>query len=162
MLLELSDYISNVLQKIDQITPLDVFCEPLGTSTPIYAPLKDSEQQTARTRTRGGRRADPSLGGGLGNAKRYDSGEMSNTATPLAAAQQQAAAAAANSNPTVVSAVYALRRGGTRQETLTAVEHLALLCNAGGELCLPAVKQMCSAGKCVTHQTSASFCAQIR
>jgi len=46
-----------------------------------------------------------------------------------------------------VSAVYALRRGGNRQETLCAVDNLIQLCNFGGELCLPAVKQMMAAGK---------------
>ncbi len=61
-------------------------------------------------------------------------------------AAQQAAAAAGQSFPSVVSAVYALRRGGTRQETLNAVDNLIQLCNFGGELCLPAVKQMMAAG----------------
>jgi len=59
-----------------------------------------------------------------------------------------ASAAAAPTNfPSVVSAVYALRRGGNRQETLSAVDNLIQLCNFGGELCLPAVKQMMAAGE---------------
>jgi hypothetical protein len=149
VLLEVSDYISNVLYKVDQLIPADVFGEPLSASTPIFAPLKDSEHQTARTRTRArsaGRSNDPSA---IALGKRFESAEMATTATPLVAAQQ---AAQVNDNPSVVSAVYALRRGGTRQETLTAVENLIQLCNFGGELCLPAVKQMLAAG---------AFCALV-
>jgi hypothetical protein len=164
VLLEVSDYISNVLYKVDQLIPADVFGEPLSASTPIFAPLKDSEHQTARTRTRArsaGRSNDPSA---IALGKRFESAEMATTATPLVAAQQ---AAQVNDNPSVVSAVYALRRGGTRQETLTAVENLIQLCNFGGELCLPAVKQMLAAGTfcalvCVTWQLFDNKCAHHR
>ena len=61
--------------------------------------------------------------------------------------QEQAATASGHSFPSVVTAVYALRRGGNRSETLQAVDNLIQLCNYGGELCLPAVKQMMAAGK---------------
>lgn len=160
VLLELSDYTSIVLDKVDQILPAEVFGEPFNVATPIFAPLKDSEHQSARTRTRGrltstGRKYDssqdllwqapPGQGQGQGSA--------SATCTPQVAAQQAAdaaAAAAASNFPSVVSAVYALRRGGTRQETLSAVDNLIQLCNFGGELCLPAVKQMLAAGNNLT------------
>ncbi|KAJ1444151.1 hypothetical protein B484DRAFT_388927, partial [Ochromonadaceae sp. CCMP2298] len=46
----------------------------------------------------------------------------------------------------VVSAAYALRRGGNREETLIAVDNLAYLCNFGGELSVPAVQYMMDGG----------------
>jgi hypothetical protein len=65
--------------------------------------------------------------------------------------------------PSVVSAVYALRRGGTREQTLCAVDNLIQLCYYGGsDLCLPAVKQMTAAGTCVGIRIAAVYCFRYR
>ena len=51
----------------------------------------------------------------------------------------------------IVTTVYALRRGGDRQTTLAAVDGLIELCNFGGKICLPAVKQMMSGNITSVH-----------
>lgn len=140
----------------------DALDDSLVPVTPILAPLKDSEHQSARTRTRGPanlRALNQSATDGIASgsaftttsAKRSDASNTSSAETaaivpPLAAQHQASAANAANNFPSVVSAVYALRRGGNRTETLAAVDNLIQLCNFGGELCLLAVKQIMAAG----------------
>jgi hypothetical protein len=132
VLLDLNDYITAVLSKLDMAanTVDDLLRPAILSMTGDNTPVRDMRQDFAVE-----------------------------VLPPQAA--QQAAAAAGQSFPSVVSAVYALRRGGTRQETLNAVDNLIQLCNFGGELCLPAVKQMMAAGtyiSCMMQLSSALYC----
>lgn len=131
MLLEMNDYVTAVLSKVDLV-------EASAAEEPTVAAVMARPAQPEP--------AVPQLHARSQSADYKKSDYVSVSAAPMVQQQQQTLSTATNF-PSVVSAVYALRRGGNRQETLHAVDNLIQLCNFGGELCLPAVKQMMAAGK---------------
>ncbi len=132
MLLEMNDYVTAVLSKVDLVA--------------------NSQEEAPRAAATAAQPAPQAQAHARSQSADYRKPEFVTMEMPLhpiqqQQQQQQQAVSTATNFPSVVSAVYALRRGGNRQETLNAVDNLIQLCNFGGELCLPAVKQMMAAGK---------------
>eukprot|EP01038_Epipyxis_sp_PR26KG_P008817 gene8817-11905_t len=135
-LLELNDRVSNVLTKADFIAHDMEFIPPstsLTANSAFNAPttklqkIKPNNQMPST-----GKSSSTSDVQGKGGSK----------PKPIDSSLQQE-----NFDSSyIVSTVYALSRGGGRQETLAAVNKLIVLCNLGGDVRLTAVKAMMAAG----------------
>lgn len=158
VLLEMNDYVTAVLSKVDlvEIGEEEAIVARTLASSAAAAAAQDhattTHNSTAVASTALHVQTERSTATAAASAPpnpRSQSADYYSTpaAVPTLQLQHPAAAPSSTNFPSVVSAVYALRRGGNRQETLHAVDNLIQLCNFGGELCLPAVKQMMAAGK---------------
>ena len=128
-LLDLNDRVSNVLSKANYLTNNEV---------------NSSNQSSSVSHMNNGQPI---------SILKYSTSLLANSSEQIAHSivssqsnQQEDVISSPLQYPTVVSALYALRRGGGREDTLTVVENLIKLGNFESEVHLPAVKQMMATG----------------